>query len=255
MLEGKTAVVTGGGRGIGAAIARALGERGVRVVVASRSLAPASEVTEQIAAAGGTALAIEVDVTREESVALLAADVADRVGPIDVLVNNAGAAHSAPLARTTLADWERMLAVNATGPFLVTRAFLPAMVERGFGRVVNIASTAALEGARYIAAYTASKHAVLGFTRSVAAEVAGTGVTVNAVCPGYVDTDLTRETIARIVAKTGRSEEEARASIAAVSPGGRILAPEDVAAVVVRLCGEPAAGDVNGEAIPIGREG
>ena len=255
MLEGKTAVVTGGGRGIGAAIARRLALRGVRVVVASRSVGPARTVTDEIVAAGGSALAIECDVASEESVSLLAADVAERVGPVDILVNNAGVAHSAPLARTTLADWERVLAVNVTGAFLVTRTFLPAMVDRGWGRVVNIASTAAQEGGSYISAYAASKHALLGFTRSVAAEVAGTGVTANAVCPGYVDTDLTRVTIARIMQKTGRSEEEARAGIAAASPGGRILDPEDVAAVVVRLCGEPASGEVNGEAVPVGVEG
>ncbi|MCA9750868.1 MAG: SDR family oxidoreductase [Gemmatimonadetes bacterium] len=253
-MESRIAVVTGAGRGIGAAVARELASAGARVVLASRTLAPATAVAEEITAAGGRALALRCDVTGEADVALLAADLAERVGPADILVNNAGAAHAAPLERTTLDDWERMLAVNATGTFLMTRALLPAMIARGFGRVVNVASVAALEGGRYISAYAAAKHAVLGFTRSVAEEVRGTGVTVNAVCPGYVDTDLTRESVRRIVEKTGRSEADARRLLAQSNAGGELLAPEDVAREVLRLCGKDA-GDVQGQAIRLEEAG
>jgi NAD(P)-dependent dehydrogenase (short-subunit alcohol dehydrogenase family) len=161
---------------------------------------------------------------------------------VDILVNNAGVAHAAPLARTSVSDWERLMRVNATGTFLCTRTWLPGMAERGWGRVINIASTAGLAGDRYISAYAASKHAVVGFTRSVAAEVAARGVTVNAICPTYLDTAMTEGSVARIVETTGRSREEARAALAARSPQGRLITPEEVAAAVVYLCGEPARG-------------
>jgi NAD(P)-dependent dehydrogenase (short-subunit alcohol dehydrogenase family) len=165
-------------------------------------------------------------------------------------VNNAGVAHSAPVARTELEDWNRMLAVNATGTFLCTRAFLPGMVEGGWGRVVNVASVAGLAGARYIAAYAASKHAVIGLTRCAAAEVADRGVTVNAVCPGYVDTPMTTESLQRISEKTGMSAEEALETILAHTPQGRLIAPDEVAHAVLSLCEEGARG-INGQSIVI----
>ena len=197
----RTAVVTGGGRGIGEAVAGALSAAGIAVCVASRTLAEVEGVAERLRAAGGAAWALRCDVTDEESVDALARAAAAHLGDVDILINNAGIAGSGPLHRMSLDEWNRYFAVNATGTFLCTRAFLPGMVERKRGRIVNIASVAGLQGARYIAGYAASKHAVIGFTRSVAAEVAASGVTVNAVCPGYVDTGMTLESVARIVEK------------------------------------------------------
>jgi NAD(P)-dependent dehydrogenase (short-subunit alcohol dehydrogenase family) len=220
-------VVTGGGKGIGAAVcARFAGER---VVSVGRTRGEVDEVC---------------DVTDEEAVA----ELFERVGAVDVLVNNAGVAESAPLARTTLADWRRQLDVNATGAFLCTRAVVPGMVERGSGRVVTVASTAGLVGARYVAAYTASKHAAVGLMRAVAAEVAGTGVTANAVCPSYVRTPMTERTLDRISEQTGRSREEALASLEASTPLGRLLEPEEVAEAVWYLASDAAAA-VNGQAL------
>jgi NAD(P)-dependent dehydrogenase (short-subunit alcohol dehydrogenase family) len=219
--------VTGGGKGIGATVcARFAGDR---VVAVGRTPGEVDELC---------------DVTDEDAVA----DLFERLGSVDVLVNNAGVAESAPLARTTLADWRRQLDVNATGPFLCTRAVVPGMVERGSGRVVTIASTAALVGGRYVAAYTASKHAAVGLMRAVAAEVAGTGVTANAVCPSYVRTQMTERTLARISEKTGRSREEALASLEASTPLGRLLEPEEVAEAVWYLALDAAAA-VNGHAL------
>jgi NAD(P)-dependent dehydrogenase (short-subunit alcohol dehydrogenase family) len=220
-------VVTGGGKGIGAAVcARFAGER---VVSVGRTRGEVDEVC---------------DVTDEEAVA----ELFERVGAVDLLVNNAGVAESAPLARTTLADWRRQLDVNATGAFLCTRAVVPGMVERGSGRVVTVASTAGLAGARYVAAYTASKHAAVGLMRAVAAEVAGTGVTANAVCPSYVRTPMTERTLDRISEQTGRSREEALASLEASTPLGRLLEPEEVAEAVWYLASDAAAA-VNGQAL------
>lgn len=249
-LEGRGAVVTGGGRGIGRAVAEALADAGARVVVAARTESEIREVAGGLREAGHDAHAVACDVTDPASVEALAAEAARRLGEVDILVNNAGVAHSEPLHHLTLEEWNRVLAVNATGTFLSTRAFLPAMVERGWGRVVMVASVAGLTGARYVAAYAASKHAVLGFTRSVAEEVAGRGVTVNAVCPGYVDTDMTRGAIARIVEKTGRSREEVLKSIADRSPQGRLIRPAEVAHAVLSLCAEEAAG-ITGEALVV----
>lgn len=188
--------------------------------------------------------------TDPASVADLALTAAERLGPVDILINNAGTSSSAPLHHLTLEEWNRLFAVNATGTFLCTQAFVPGMIERGWGRVINVASVTGLAGARYIAAYAASKHAVLGFTRSVAAELATTGVTINALCPGYVDTPMTDASIARIVAKTGRPAEEARAAILATSPQHRLIEPEEVAQMALSLCHDQARG-INGQAIVI----
>lgn len=253
-LAGRGAVVTGGGRGIGEAVARALAEAGAAVVVAARTTAEIEAAAEGLRADGHRAWAVACDVTDEESVEALEREAGERFRKdgidVDILVNNAGLAGSAPLHRLTLEEWNRTFAVNATGTFLCTRAFLPSMVERGRGRIVNVASVAALHGARYISAYAAAKHAVLGFTRSVAAEAAPAGVTVNAVCPGYVDTGMTRESVARIVRKTGRSEAEALDALLAGSPQRRLIEPAEVAHVVLSLCAEEAKG-INGQAIVI----
>jgi len=250
MLEGRGAVVTGGGRGIGAAVARALATAGARIVVAARTADEVEAVARGIADAGGEAWAAQVDVSDPNSVDALAEAVRDRTGEVEILVNSAGIAHSAPLARQTLEEWEQIFAVNVTGTFLVTKAFLPAMMERGRGRVVNVASVAGLAGAKYIAAYAASKHAVVGFTRSVAAEAAPRGVTVNAVCPGYVDTGMTDRSVERIMERAGLSEPEARAAILATSPQRRLIDPDEVARAVTWLC-EDAARGVNGQTIVI----
>ena len=167
---------------------------------------------------------------------------------MDVLVNNAGVAWSTPLQRTTLEDWRAHLDVNATGAFLCTRAVIGGMIERGDGRIVTVASVAGLAGARYTAAYAASKHAAIGLMRAAAAEVAGTGVTANAVCPTWVETDMTRRTVENIVEKTGRSTEEAEASLVMMSPLGRLLAPEEVAHAVEFLA-SPEAGAINGQTL------
>jgi NAD(P)-dependent dehydrogenase (short-subunit alcohol dehydrogenase family) len=216
-------LVTGGTRGIGAAIAARFAAAGDDVVAVGRS---------------------ECDVTDEAAVAGLF----ERVGPLDVLVNNAGVASSAPLSRTTLDDWRAQLDVNATGAFLCTRAALPGMLERASGRIVTIASTAGVSGARYTSAYTASKHAAVGLTRALAAEVAGTGVTANAVCPAFVRTDMTTESVRRIVETTGRSAQEAQAALAAASPLGRLLEPDEVAFAVAFLAA-PEAGAINGQTL------
>ncbi|HEX2102273.1 MAG TPA: SDR family NAD(P)-dependent oxidoreductase [Solirubrobacteraceae bacterium] len=219
----RVVVVTGGTRGIGRAVAERLQAGGDRVVALGRS---------------------DCDVTDEAQVAA----TFERIGAVDVLVNNAGVSASAPLPRTTLEEWRAQMDVNATGAFLCTRATLPGMVERGTGRIVTVASTAGRLGARYTAAYTASKHAAVGLMRAVAAEVAGTGVTANAVCPAFVRTDMTRASVARIVARTGRTEEQAEGALATASPLGRLLEPEEVAFAVAFLAA-PEAAAINGQTL------
>jgi len=247
-LAGRVAVVTGAGRGIGAATARALADAGLSVVVAARTRDQIERRTAELVAMGRQARAVVCDVTSETSVEALAQEAAE-LGPVAVLVNNAGAAASMPVARTSLEEWNRLMAVNATGAFLCTRAFLPGMLERKWGRVVNVASTAGLSGGKYLAAYSAAKHALVGLTRSVAAEVAGTGVTVNAVCPGFVDTEMTAETLARIMAKTGRTREEALAAALASAGQTRLVSAEEVAAAVVSLAAVAVTHPPNGETL------
>jgi len=229
-------VVTGGGKGIGRAVVARFAAAGDRVVAVGRDRAALQE-------SGASAPEI-CDVTDEAEVAA----IFERLGRVDVLVNNAGLATSDPLTRTTLDDWNAQLAVNATGAFLCTRAVVPGMIERADGRIVTVASTAGRAGTRYTAAYTASKHAAVGLMRAVAAEVAGTGVTANAVCPAYVRTDMTRRSVARIVAATGRDEKEAEAALATSSPLGRLLEPEEVAFAVAFLAA-PEAGAINGQTL------
>jgi len=246
-LRGRVAVVTGAGRGIGAACARALANSGADVVLAARTRDQIAAKAAEIQATGRRTRAVVCDVTSEASVQALARE-ATELGPVAVLVNNAGAAGSMPLARTSLDEWNRLMAVNATGAFLCTRAFLPGMLERKWGRVVNVASTAGLSGAKYLAAYTAAKHALVGLTRSAAAEVANTGVTVNAVCPGFVDTEMTVETVGRIVAKTGRTREEALAAALASAGQTRLISADEVAELVVSLA-TAMSHPPNGEAV------
>ena len=231
-FSGSVAVVTGGGQGIGAAVARALAAEGAMVVVAARTAERIEGVAAEIKRAGGKAKAVRCDVTDAASVR----DLAAAAGAVDILVNNAGVAHSAPLSRITPEDWNRVLAVNATGTFLCTQAFIGGMLERKRGTIVNVASVAGLAGARYIAAYAAAKHAVIGFTRSVAAELEGTGVVCNAVCPGYVDTEMTQQSVARVSAKTGKAPEAALAAMLAASEQERLITAEEVAQAVLKLC-------------------
>lgn len=249
-FSGSAAVITGGGQGIGAAVARALAAEGAAVVVAARTPERIEAVAGAIRSAGGSAWAVRCDVTDPASVRALADAAARHLKAVDILVNNAGVAHSAPLHKITLDDWNRVMAVNATGTFLCTQAFVPGMLARKRGSVVNVASVAGLGGARYIAAYAAAKHAVIGFTRSVAAEVEGTGVTCNAVCPGYVDTEMTRESVARVVATTGKSADDALSAMLAASSQQRLITPEEVAQAVLALC-DPRGDRSNGAAVTL----
>ncbi|HET8953324.1 MAG TPA: SDR family NAD(P)-dependent oxidoreductase [Solirubrobacteraceae bacterium] len=219
----RVVVVTGGTRGIGRAVAERFEAAGEQVVALGRETC---------------------DVTDEAAVAA----AFERIGRVDVLVNNAGVSSSAPLARTSLEDWRAQMDVNATGAFLCTRAVLPGMLERGSGRVVTVASTAGRAGARYTAAYTASKHAAVGLMRAVAAELAGTGVTANAVCPAFVRTDMTRRSVERIAAVTGRDEAAAETALASSSPLGRLLEPQEVAFAVAFLAAAEA-GAINGQTL------
>ncbi|MDQ7806391.1 SDR family oxidoreductase [Amycolatopsis sp. A133] len=216
-------VVTGGTRGIGAAIAARFRSAGDTVLAPGRA---------------------DCDVTDEEAVAAYFASA----GPVDVLVNNAGISSSAPVSRTSLADWREQFEVNATGAFLCTRAVLDGMRSRDSGRIVTVASTASHVGYRYTAGYTASKHAAVGFMRAVAAELAGTGVTANAVCPAFVRTDMTATSVERIVSRSGRSASEAEAALAAASPLGRLLEPAEVAFAVSFLAA-PEAAAINGQTL------
>ncbi len=247
-ISGRGAVVTGGGRGIGAAVARQLTECGVRVVVAARSSAEIEAVATALRSGGSEAWAVRCDVADPDSITALFEQARAHLGDVDILVNNAGIATAAPVVKLELAEWTRLWTVNATGTFLAMQATLPGMIERGWGRIVNVASIAALRGARYISGYAASKHAVMGLTRSAAAEVASAGVTVNAVCPGYVDTPMTDATVSNIVERTGMTEQQALDAILVTSPQRRLITPNEVASSVTFLC-EEAARPINGQTI------
>jgi 3-hydroxybutyrate dehydrogenase len=249
-LKGRGAVITGGGRGIGKAVARYLAREGAAVVVTARSTDQIEEVASELSADGFEAHAVTCDVADEGSVRAMAAAAEKALGTVDILVNNAGVAPSNPVKRVTLEEWNRVMSINVTGTFLCTRAFLPGMVEREWGRVINVASVAGLRGSRYISTYCASKHAQIGFTRAVADEVARNGVTVNAICPGYVDTPMTEHSVVQITEKAGVTPEEARQHILATSPQGRLIRPAEIAAVAVMLCSDDGEG-ISGQAIAI----
>lgn len=240
-LTGKHALVTGGGSGIGLAVARALAGAGARVTISGRNEDRLASAAREI----GAAYAV-MDVTSPASVSAGFA----QAGPVDILVNNAGQAESAPFAKTSTELWQRMMDVNLGGAFHCTQAALPFMLAKGWGRVINVASTAGLAGYRYVAAYCAAKHGVIGMTRALALEVATRGVTVNAVCPGFTDTGIVRDAVANIAARTGRSEAQARAELAAGNPQQRLVQPEEVACTVLWLCAMHSAA-INGQSIAV----
>ena len=242
--------VTGAGRGVGRAIALRFAREGHPVAVAGRTESFLQEVAAEIEDARGSALPIVCDVTDRDAVIRATSEATERLGPIDVLVNNAGIASSAPFATMDDELWRQMLDVNLTGTYLCMRAVVPGMFARRRGRVINIASIAGRTGFAYTAAYCAAKHGVLGLTRAVALEAASRGVTINAICPGWVDTDMTVGSIARIVEKTGRSAADARDALERMSPQNRLIAPEEVAALALFLA-SPDAHGINGQALSV----
>ncbi|WP_262269549.1 SDR family NAD(P)-dependent oxidoreductase [Microvirga yunnanensis] len=243
-LTGRHALVTGGGRGIGRAIAASLVKAGATVTVAGRS--PAS--LEQAVAQGDAHAAAVADVTDPQAIQRAVRDAVERHGPVDLMIANAGSAASAPFLKSGPDMFRQMLDVNLLGVTTMTQAVLGTMMERGFGRIVAVASTAGLKGYPYVSAYCAAKHAVIGFVRALALETAKTGVTVNAVCPGFTDTDLVAESLERIMAKTNRTRHEALAELVKHNPQGRLIDPAEIADAVLWLCGEGAR-SVTGQAI------
>ena len=252
-LLGKHALVTGGGKGIGLAIATALLAEGATVTVAGRNeetLQTAVDELVTLTGAKGRVQYVVVDVSDALSVKLGFQQAQADKGGIDILVNNAGQASSASFLKTDAALWQQMLDVNLNGTFHCTQQVLPAMLETGWGRIVNVVSTAGLKGYSYVSAYCAAKHAVIGLTRSLAMEVASKGVTVNAVCPGYTETDIVRDAVANIMAKTGRTESQAKAELAAGNPQKRLVQPQEVADAVAWLCMDGASA-MNGQSIAV----
>jgi NAD(P)-dependent dehydrogenase (short-subunit alcohol dehydrogenase family) len=246
MIPGKHALVTGGGSGVGRAISLALAGAGIDVTICGRREAELAKVAGE----NDRIFGIAADVTDEAAMASLYERAQAARGPFDIVVANAGMTGSTPAHKTTLADWQRTLDVNLTGAFLTVKPALAGMAARKMGRIVFVASTAGLKGYAYVAPYVAAKHGVVGLMRALAAETAKSGVTVNAVCPGFVETEMLEESIQRIIEKTGRSVEQARSSLASTNPQGRFIQPQEVAAAVLWLCGD-AAQSITGQAISI----
>ncbi|MES2415601.1 MAG: SDR family NAD(P)-dependent oxidoreductase [Pseudomonadota bacterium] len=248
-VSGGHAVITGAGRGIGAAIAERLSSEVESLTLMGRNIGLLEDTAKRLGHKVDV-LAISCDVTQPEAVIQAFQDARTRCGPVSILINNAGQAESMPFHKTSLDVWQRMLAVNLTGTFLCTQAVMADMLTARRGRIVNVASTAGLRGYGYVAAYVAAKHGVIGLTRSLALEVAKRGITVNAVCPGYTDTDIMRESIDRVVGMTGRSAAEATAEFVKSNPQGRLVKPEEVANTVAWLCSQ-GAGAITGQSISV----
>ncbi len=259
-LHQRTAIVTGAGRGIGLAIAQTLAEAGAQIILLGRDLPrlqqaaaslPLSQPLSQPNSDPSRAhFCLAVDIADESAVLHAFENIRAACPRVDILINNAGQAESAPLARTDSALWQRMLGVNLNGSFYCSRAVIGAMLKQDYARIINVASTAGLVGYAYVSAYCAAKHGVIGLTRSMALEAAGTSLTVNAVCPGYTETDMVGDAVRNIAAKTGRSEQDARASLSANNPQGRLITPQEVAQTVLWLC-QPHAASITGQAISI----
>ncbi len=241
-LDDRHALVTGGATGIGLAITKSLASAGARVTIASRNVERVTAAAAELSGVTGRSL----DVTDPESIDA----VFDAAGPVDILVNNAGIALAAPFDKTTPEQWSNVMAVNLTGVYLCTQAALKSMRERDSGRIINIASTAGLKGYAYISAYAASKHGVVGMTRSLALELAATGITANCICPGFVDTDIVAEAVANITSKTGRSKKEALAELVKHNPQKRLITPAEVADAVLWLCQNTSC-SITGQAIVV----
>jgi NAD(P)-dependent dehydrogenase (short-subunit alcohol dehydrogenase family) len=246
-LAGRHAVVTGAGRGIGAAIAARLAAEGARVTLLSRTQSQLDQVAAPLGAAAQT---VAADITDSQSIRQAFAQAVQKFGAVDILINNAGQARSAALHRAPEELWDAMLAVNLTGTYHGIRAVLPTMIERGFGRIVNVASTAGVLGYPYVTAYCAAKHGVIGLTRALALEVVQSNITVNAVCPGYTETRLVEETIVNIRQVTGRSAEAARSALTKRNPQGHLVQPHEVAHTVAWLC-LPGTESITGQSIAI----